>query len=59
MLGASYVDAFMAAVAIGLFEDMTKMTRWVKIKKIVTPKPDIHKQFALKLDFRIWILFGI
>ena len=47
MIGASYGDAFMAAVGVSLFKDMTKMTRWVKIKKILTPKPDVHKQYAL------------
>ena len=46
-IGASYGDAFMAAVGVGLFKDLTEITRWVKNKKVVSPNPEVHKQYAL------------
>ena len=47
LIGASYGDAFMAAVGVGLFKDLTEITRWVKNKKVVSPNPKVHKQYAL------------
>jgi xylulokinase len=47
LIGASYGDAFMAAVGVGLFKDLTEITRWVKNKKVVSPSPKLHKQYAL------------
>lgn len=47
LIGASYGDAFMAAVGVGLFKDLTEITNWVKNKKVVTPNPQAHKQYAL------------
>ncbi len=46
-IGSSYGDAFMAAVGVGLFKDLTEITRWVKHKKVVSPNPQVHKQYAL------------
>jgi xylulokinase len=36
-IGASYGDAFMAGVGVGLFKNLAEITRWVKTKKVVTP----------------------
>jgi xylulokinase len=47
LIGASYGDAFMAAVGAGLFKDLTEITRWVKNKKVVSPNPEVYKQYAL------------
>ena len=47
MIGASYGDAFMAAVGAGLFKDLTEISRWVKIKKVVSPNPDAYRQYSL------------
>jgi len=47
LIGASYGDAFMAAVGVGLFKDLTEITRWVKNKKVVSPNPEVNKQYAL------------
>jgi xylulokinase len=47
LIGASYGDAFMAAVGVGLFKDLTEITRWVKNKKVVSPNPEVYKQYAL------------
>jgi xylulokinase len=45
-IGASYGDAFMAGVGVGLFKDLTEITSWVKTKKIVTPNLQVHQQYA-------------
>jgi xylulokinase len=45
-IGASYGDAFMAGVGVGLFKDLTEITSWVKDKKIVTPNLQVHQQYA-------------
>ena len=47
LIGASYGDAFMAAVGVGLFKDLTEITRWVKNKKVISPDPKVHDQYAL------------
>jgi len=47
LIGASYGDAFMAAVGVGLFKDLTEIIRWVKNNKIISPDPQVHKQYAL------------
>ena len=46
-IGASYGDAFMAGVGVGLFKDLTEISRWVKNKKVVSPNPQVHNQYAL------------
>ncbi len=53
LIGASYGDAFMAAVGVGLFRDLTEITRWVRNKKIVSPNPEAHKQYA-QLNYKIF-----
>jgi xylulokinase len=47
LIGASYGDAFMAGVGVGLFNDLTEITRWVRNKKLVTPNPETHGKYAL------------
>jgi xylulokinase len=47
LIGASYGDAFMAAVGVGLFKNLKEISRWVKIKKVISPDPQVHKQYAL------------
>jgi xylulokinase len=46
LIGASYGDAFMAAVGIGRFKDLTEITRWVKNKKVVSPNLAAHKLYT-------------
>jgi xylulokinase len=46
LIGASYGDAFMAAVGIGRFKDLTEITRWVKSKKVVSPNLAAHKLYT-------------
>ena len=51
-IGASYGDAFMAGVGVGLFKNLTDITRWVKIKQVVQPDPGAHEKYAL--NYRIF-----
>ena len=41
-IGASYGDAFMAGVGVGLFKDLKEIPKWVKDKKTVVPDDDAH-----------------
>lgn len=45
--GASYGDAFMAGVGVGLFKDLGEITRWVGKGRVVTPNPETHKRYGL------------
>jgi xylulokinase len=45
-IGASYGDAFMAGVGVGVFKDLTEITSWVKNKEIVIPNFQVHQQYA-------------
>ncbi|MRR32036.1 carbohydrate kinase, partial [bacterium] len=36
-IGASYGDAFLAAVGVGLYPDLTQIRQWVKVKEVVKP----------------------
>ena len=47
LIGASYGDAFMAGVGIGMFNDLTEINRWVRNKRIVGPNPAHHKKHGL------------
>jgi xylulokinase len=51
-IGASYGDAFMAGVGVGLFNDLTEITRWVRNKKTVRPGPETHRKY--ELNYRIF-----
>jgi len=46
LVGASYGDAFMAGIGVGLFKDSTEITRWVKTKKNVIPNLEAHRKYA-------------
>jgi len=50
LIGASYGDAFMAAVGVGRFNGLQDITRWVKNKKIVNPNPAAHEHYALNYN---------
>lgn len=43
--GASYGDAFMAGVGIGLFEDTTQVAEWVDYRAVVRPDPAAHDRY--------------
>lgn len=47
LIGASYGDAFMAGVGVGLFKDLTEITQWVKNNKVVVPNSEAYGQYAL------------
>jgi xylulokinase len=38
-IGASYGDAFLAATGIGLFQNLSEIKRWVRVKEIIKPNP--------------------
>ncbi|HLO17914.1 MAG TPA: FGGY-family carbohydrate kinase, partial [Anaerolineales bacterium] len=44
-IGASYGDAFLAARGIGLFENLSEIKQWVRIKTMIEPNPEIHKSY--------------
>lgn len=43
--GASYGDAFLAGVGIGLFEDTNQATEWVRYRTIVRPDPIAQERY--------------
>ena len=47
LIGASYGDAFMAGVGIGLFKNLAEITHWVKNKKVVRPNLKTYRRYAL------------
>jgi xylulokinase len=47
LIGASYGDAFMAGVGVGLFKNLAEITRWVKNKKVVRPNSETYRCYAL------------
>ena len=51
-IGASYGDAFLAATGIGLFKDLTEIKKWVGLKEIVKPNPEID--IAYDINYRIF-----
>lgn len=44
-IGASYGDAFMAGVGVGLFSSTTEASRWVKIKQVISPELAAHSLY--------------
>ena len=44
--GASYGDAFMAAVGVGLFADLAEVTRWVHGTRRIIPDPEAHRRYG-------------
>ena len=51
-IGASYGDAFMAGVGIGLFHNLTEIDRWVQIGKIV--QPDFEASGKYDFNYRLF-----
>ena len=45
-VGASYGDAFMAALAMGLVDDWRDIKDWVRIARIVEPNPEHAERYA-------------
>lgn len=46
-IGASYGDAFLAGTGIGLFESLSEITRWVKMKETIQPVLENHQQYDI------------
>lgn len=44
-VGASYGDAFMAALAAGLVADWSDIHRWVRIDRVIEPDPAAHRAY--------------
>lgn len=44
-IGASYGDAFMAGVGVGIFRDLSEAENWVKHTTIIEPQPDAHEKY--------------
>lgn len=44
-IGASYGDAIMAGVGIGLFKDLSEVASQVRPGKIIQPQADIHQKY--------------
>ncbi len=44
-IGASYGDAFLAGRGIGLFQDLTEIKKWVKVKEQINPDPQVSPQY--------------
>lgn len=51
-IGASYGDAFLAAVGIGLYKNLSEIKQWVRIKDTVVPNPVIAP--AYEVNYRIY-----
>jgi xylulokinase len=44
-IGASFGDAFLAGVGVGLFSDLKHVSRWVRLKEPVQPDPAAQKVY--------------
>jgi len=44
-IGASYGDAFLAGMGIGLFKGLAEIKQWVKIKEVIQPDAESHKLY--------------
>jgi xylulokinase len=44
-IGACYGDAFMAGVGVGLYKNLSEITRWVHNKYQIKPNPETHKKY--------------
>jgi xylulokinase len=42
-IGASYGDAFMAGLGVNVFNDYDVISKWVRMKHVIQPRPE-HKQ---------------
>jgi xylulokinase len=46
-IGASYGDAFLAGTGVGLFENLSKIKQWVKMKEMIKPNPENRKRYEV------------
>lgn len=46
-IGASYGDAFMAAVGIGKFKNLAEIIQWVKMKHEIHPEPEADDDYTV------------
>jgi len=46
-IGASFGDAFMAGVGIGLFKDLSEIKKWVTYKQVIKPDFESHESYDL------------
>ncbi len=44
-IGASYGDAFLAGVGVGLFAGTAEATRWANVERVVRPQPKVHNAY--------------
>ncbi|MGC8708660.1 MAG: FGGY-family carbohydrate kinase, partial [Athalassotoga sp.] len=44
--GASYGDAFMAGVGIGLFSNLKDIYQWIKKKQVIQPNDITHEKYV-------------
>ena len=51
-IGASYGDAFLAAVGVGLFNDLSAIKQWIRTKEIVSPSSEF--ECAYDNNYRIF-----
>jgi xylulokinase len=45
-IGASYGDAFLAGIGIGLFSSTAEIDQWVRTKETIHPNPKAHKTYT-------------
>jgi xylulokinase len=41
-IGASYGDAFLAAVGVGAFSGVQEISRWVRPERVIEPRGDVN-----------------
>ncbi|MCE1251971.1 MAG: FGGY-family carbohydrate kinase [Anaerolineae bacterium] len=46
-IGASYGDAFLAATGVGLYQNLSQINQWVKVKQEIRPNPEAGKLYEL------------
>ena len=51
-IGASYGDAFLAAVGVGLYENLSEIKQWITIKETVASNPSIDPRY--ELNYRLF-----
>ncbi len=46
-IGACYGDAFLAAVGVGLYKDLSEVKRWTKVGQRIHPNKEEHKRYEV------------
>lgn len=44
-MGASYGDAFMAGVGVGIFKNISEINRWVHHNQVIEPREEFHLRY--------------